>query len=195
MTRRDYNKQETIHTIRSVFLEQCAEGGMEHISVAKLCQACGIAKSTFYLYFDDKFAVLESIENDLLGTLRDICFDLRDIDMDDVFRGRPLEKAIATVRFLRENADTFRVLLGRYGDPRFTYKWKRDIEDSFLDRFRAEKRNERSADIACTIFSSSLVGLYTHILFEMPDMSEHELAIILGNLLKYSLMDFDAFAE
>lgn len=195
MTRRDYNKQETIRLIRDTFLKLCGACGIEQLSVAKLCQACGIAKSTFYLYFDDKFAVLESIENELLGTLRDICFDLRDIDMADVFRGRPLEKALATIRFLRANGDAFRVLLGRYGDPRFTYKWKKDIEDSFMDRFRAEKRNERSADIACTIFSSSLVGLYTHILFEMPDMSEHELAIVLGNLLKHSLMDFDAFAE
>ena len=64
-----------------------------------------------------------------------------------------------------------------------------------MDRFLAEKRSERSAKIACIIFSSSLVGLYSHILLDKPEMGDQELAIVLGNLLKYSLMDFDAFAE
>ncbi len=195
MTRRDYNKQETIRRIEEVFLAQCAESGLEHVSVAKLCQACGIAKSTFYLYFDDKYAVLETIEEKLLGALREICMDLSGCDLNEVRTGRPLEQAVSVIRLLNEEADTFRVLMGHHGDPQFTYRWTKDIERSFMDRFCAEKRSRRSADIACTIFSSSLVGLYTHILYDKPDIKEEELAIIMGNLLKYALMDFDAFAE
>lgn len=172
-----------------------AQGGFDHFTVGTLCQACGIARSTFYLYYDDKYQVLDAIETDLLAGLKAICFDLSDCDMAQVLTGTPLEKAYATVEFIQENADAFRALLGKYGDPRFTYRWKKDIQDSFMGRFRAEKGDTPSAGIACTIFSSALVGLYTHLLFDLPDVSEHEFSIILGNLLKYSLFDFQAFAE
>ena len=55
-------------------------------------------------------------------------------------------------------------------------------------------QDDASAAIACTIFSSALIGLYTHFLFDAPDISEEKFSIILGNLLKYSLYDFRAFA-
>ena len=192
MNRREFNKQETIRLIRDTFLEQYVAQGVERLSVTGLCRACGISKSTFYLYFDDKFAVLESIEQELLSSLREIGRDLTDVDMTEIEAGQPVEKALATLRFIRNNADKFRALMGARGDPRFVYLWEKDIRFSFLDRFRAEQRNERSANEACILFSSALVGYYTHILFEEPQMSEREMAIILGNLLRYTLYHFDA---
>lgn len=194
MNRREFNKQETIRHIKATFISLYAKGGINSFTVSTLCQACGIAKSTFYLYYEDKYQVLESIEHELLDTLRQICQDLSDCDMHDVQSGKPLMKATATVRYLQENAETLRALLGKFGDPRFTYKWKRDIQDSFMGRFRAEKGDTPDAGIACTIFSSSLIGLYTHLLFDLPEVTEHEFSIIMGNLLKYSLFDFQAFA-
>lgn len=195
VNRREFNKQETVRHIRSVFMGLYARGGINSITINILCRECGIARSTFYLYFDDKYQVLESVENELLSTLRAICQDLSDCDMHEVQAGKPLMKATSTVSYLMENADTFRALLGKYGDPRFTYKWKKDIQDSFMGRFRAEKGDTPNAGIACTIFSSALVGLFTHFLFDMPDVTEHEFSIVMGNLLKYSLYDFQAFAE
>lgn len=195
VNRREFNKQETVRHIRGVFMELYAQGGINSITVNLLCKECGIAKSTFYLYYEDKYQVLEAVENEILEALRTICYDLSGCDMNDVLTGRPLDRAMTTVRYLKENADTLRALMGKYGDPRFSYKWKKDIMDSFMGRFRAEKGDTPSAGIACTIFSSSLIGLYTHFLFDMPDVTEHEFSIIMGNLLKYSLFDFQAFAE
>ena len=194
MNRREFNKRETVRHIRSVFLSLYAKGGIDSLTIHALCRECGIAKSTFYLYFEDKYAVLDAIEEELLSGLRLICHDLSDCDMDDVQNGRPLVRAKEAIRFLRSRGDEFRTLLGRYGDPRLSYKWKKDIESSFMERFRAEMQDDASAAIACTIFSSALIGLYTHFLFDAPDISEEKFSIILGNRLKYSLYDFRAFA-
>ena len=60
--RREYNKRETVRHIQSVFLTLYTQKGIQGITVSQLCQACGIAKSTFYLYFEDKFAVLDRME-------------------------------------------------------------------------------------------------------------------------------------
>lgn len=195
LNRREVNKQETVRHIRSVFMDLYAKGGINSITINVLCKECGIARSTFYLYYEDKYQVLESVEDEILEDLRAICHDLSDSDMNDVLVGQPLERAVTMVRYLQDNASTFRALLGRYGDPRFSYRWKKDIMDSFMGRFRAEKGDNPSTGIACTIFSSSLIGLYNHFLFDMPDVTEHEFSIVMGNLLKYSLFDFQAFAE
>ena len=195
INRREFNKQETVRHIRTVFMDLYARGGINSITVNSLCKECGIAKSTFYLYFEDKYQVLEAVEDELLKGLWDINLELDQCDMELVKNGKPLPNAYDTVRFLQENADDFRALLGKYGDPRFVYKWKKDIERSFLGRFWVEKGDARGTGIACTLFASGLIGLYTHFLFDMPDVTEQEFSIILGNLLKYSLFDFQAFAE
>ena len=51
LNRREFNKQETMRHIRSVFMDLYAQDGIDGITVNGLCKACGIAKSTFYLYF------------------------------------------------------------------------------------------------------------------------------------------------
>lgn len=194
-SRHEFNKQETVRHIRNVFMELYAQNGINNITINALCKECNISRSTFYLYFDDKYQVLESVEDELLSILWGINLELDQCDLELVKAGKPLPNAYETVRFLKENAEAFKALLGTNGDPRFTHKFRKDIERSFLGRFWAEKGNPRDAGIACTLFASGLIALYTHLLFDNPQVTEEEFSIILGNLLKYSLFDFHAFAK
>ena len=193
--RREYNKQETIRHIQAVFLTLYAQDGIQGITVSRLCQACGIAKSTFYLYFDDKFAVLDRMEQELLSQLRDINPHMEASDMEAVRAGAPLPSALATARFLRAHAESLRALLGKQGDPNFVYKLKRNIETGFIQRFLEIYDSPHSAHLACAVFSSSLVGLYTHFLFQLPQISEESLSAMLGSLLRYAMFDFRAVAD
>ena len=193
--RREYNKQETIRHIQAVFLTLYAQDGIQGITVSRLCQACGIAKSTFYLYFDDKFAVLDRMEQELLSQLRDINPHMEASDMEAVRAGAPLPSALATARFLRTHAESLRALLGKQGDPNFVYKLKRNIETGFIQRFLEVYGSPHSAHLACAVFSSSLVGLYTHFLFQLPQISEESLSAMLGSLLRYAMFDFRAVAD
>lgn len=191
--RREFNKQETMRHIREIFLSLYAQGGIESITVSGLCAACGIAKSTFYLYFEDKYAVLDAIERNLLDGVWAINGVLADCDLEDVRRGRALPKASESVRFIKGHSAAYKALLGPYGDPQFIHKWKRGIERSIQGCFDPEKDDMRSAQLSSTIFSSAMVGVYTHFIFEQPDLTEREMAIILGNLFKYVLLDCGAF--
>lgn len=195
LNRREYNKQETVRHIRSVFMSLYTETGIDGITVGALCKACGIAKSTFYLYYEDKYQVLEAVEDDVLSQLREVCDGLRSCDFRNDSAQTLLTQTRGIARCLAKNGDTLRALMGKYGDPRFSYKWKRNITDAFRDSFRAEKGDNPSAEIACTIFSSSLLGLYTLFLFDEPRVTERELSVILINLARFSLFDFEALAE
>ncbi len=195
LNRREFNKQETMRHIRSVFMDLYAQDGIDGITVNGLCKACGIAKSTFYLYFEDKYQVLEAVENDVLTQLREVCDGLRSCDFRKSSNKEILKETQGIARCLTENGDTLRALMGKHGDPRFSYKWKKNITEAFRDSFRAAKGDTPSAEIACTIFSSSLIGLYTLFLFGEPQVTEGELSVILINLARFSLFDFEALAE
>jgi len=195
LNRREFNKQETMRHIRSVFMDLYAQGGIDGITVNGLCKACGIAKSTFYLYFEDKYQVLEAVENDVLAQLREVSEGLRFCDFRKSNNQDLLNATESIARSLSENGDTLRALMGKHGDPRFSYKWKKNITEAFRGTFRTVKGDNPSAEIACTIFSSSLIGLYTLFLFGDPQVTEQELSVILINLARFSLFDFEALAE
>ena len=191
-TRKDFNRLETQRHIRRVFLEMYGRSGIDGVTVNALCKEAGIAKSTFYTYFEDKYSVLEDIENDLLLRLSEANRDLENLEVTPVLLGEPLPQTSETVDFILNHLDEYRVLMGPKGDPNFENRWRKNIAASFKDRFLREKQDEKSAGLACAIFSSTLIGIYRHFIFEEPDISKEDFKLILGNTFKFALMDFQA---
>ena len=190
MNRKEFNRQETRKHIRKVFLQLYAETDIHDITIQDLCCEAGIVKSTFYSYYDDKYSVLDEIETEMLRHLAKINARLEDVDVDTVLRGNPLEQAALTVDYLLEHLEEFRIVMGSHGDTRFENRWRRDIAASFEDRFLKEKRDPQRADLACTIFASTLIGIYRYFIFQNPNISKEDFALILGNTFKYALQDF-----
>lgn len=189
MSRREQNRSDTIKKIRSAFISIYGEKGLDGITIKELCAKSGIVKSTFYTYYDDKYSILDDIQNELLGSLDRIIRDLGDIDISIVDQGIPLEKAYKVVEYISEHHTEFKAILGPHGNPQFEIKWKNDIEKSFAPKFKKEKGDSKNTEIACVIFSSTLIGLYKYFLFKNPAMTREELSIILGKTLKYSLLE------
>ena len=190
MNRKEYNSQETKKHIFNTFLSLLKESSIEKITVNALCSAAGIAKSTFYSYFEDKYSVLDGIENEMLGRLADVNAHLEDVDINLVLNGSPLPQATETIDYILANLEAFRIILGPHGDSRFESRWRRNIADSFKNRFIKEKGDPKSADLACSIFASTLIGIYTHFIFNDPEISREDFALILGNTFKYAQQDF-----
>ena len=192
--RREANRQEIMTQIKDNFLLLYAEGGLDHISVGALCERCGISRSTFYYYYEDKYAVLESTENELIDALWNINSKFG-WDITAIRAGIPSPAAKSTILYIDEHRGTFKILLGPYANPQFVHKWRRGLEQHFSAFFTAEKGDPLAAEAACTIFSSAAIGLFTKYVFGALNLTPDTLSVILGNLLKYSLSDFQAFAE
>lgn len=191
-TRKDFNRVETQRHIRNVFLEIYTEKGIDSVTVNELCRRAGIVKSTFYTYFEDKYSVLEEMEKELLDYLASVNSNLENLEVTPVLMGSPLPQASKTVDFILEHLGEYRAVMGPKGDPSFENRWRRNIAASFKDRFLKEKGDVRSAGLACAIFSSTLMGIYRYFIFDAPDISKENFALILGNTFKYALMDFQA---
>lgn len=191
-SRKDFNRSETQRHIRNTFLKIYSEKGIDGVTVNELCKQAGIVKSTFYTYFEDKYSILDEIERELLDSLSEVNSNLENLEVTPVLMGNPLPQASRTVDFILANLEEYRAILGPKGDPSFEIRWRRNIAASFKERFIKEKGDNRSAGLACAIFSSTLIGIYRYFIFEAPDISKENFALILGNTFKYALMDFQA---
>lgn len=166
-----------------------ADGTMDYVHVNSLDYTLneegGVDK--LLVSMRDQCAVFQF---DMLQHLAGINARLEDVDVEQVLHGNPLKQASLSVDYLLEHLEEFRIVMGSHGDPRFENMWRRDIADSFKDRFLKEKRDPQRAGLACAIFSSTLIGIYRYFIFQNPMISKEDFALILGNTFKYALQDF-----
>lgn len=69
LTRKELNRQRTIEDIESASLSLYEKRGIDGVSISALCKKSEVARSTFYIYFEDKYAVLQKAEDRLLSQL------------------------------------------------------------------------------------------------------------------------------
>ena len=191
MSRREFNKLETQRHIKNTFLEIYKQKGIDNISVSEICANADIAKSTFYLHFDDKYSVLEAIENELLTGLEKINEKVSEHSEEWMLRNVPLEEVPNTVDYVKEHIDELRAIMGPKGDTSFEPRWRQRINEKFLEVFKKEKRDTQDARLACTLFVAMLLGLYRHLIFSEPDLPKEKISKITGDTLKLILTYFD----
>ena len=180
VSRRDLNRQRTIEDIERAFLDRYKQAGIDGVSISDICQTCGVSRSTFYLYFEDKYAVLQQAEDRLLARLWELCGQLPDVLGPDEVS----DNAASTIDHIRENMAWYQALLGTHGDPMFVYRWKRDIADSLRKKLSPRNLSEQDATIRGVVFASALIGLYTHVIFECPDISDAQLGRYMESVLE-----------
>ena len=183
-SRRTLNRQRTVRDIEQAFLSIYRQSGIDKVSISEICKLCGISRSTFYLYFDDKYAILQSVEDRLLAQLKEICFNNLP-DLLDSHSGS--DTALRTIAHLRSNLDWYQALLSNHGDPMFAYRWKRDIEHSLRRKLLGRGMARQDAIIQGVLFASALLGLYTHVVMEMPDIPDQQLCRYMDDLLLRAL--------
>ncbi len=183
VSRHDINRERTIRSIEEAFLKEYSSKGIEGVSITSLCKNSGVSRSTFYLYFDDKYAVLENVEKRLLDGFWEANKDMPFVTDPDQKNDHPKQ----VIKFLRSNEEWYKAILGPHGDPGFTYRWKKVIIRTLDARLADKNINKINTEIQGAIFSSGLIGLFTHILFEKPEVSDDVIGRYMTRLLGFSL--------
>lgn len=187
MDRRAYNSEQTQRHIEQTFLRLLAKKPVDRFSVTELCRAGGIAKSTFYLYFPDKYAVMERLEQRVWEELTRINRDFANYPVADILAGRPTPIAKELVRYLSENKHMLRILFGSTGDPQFFRRGKQEMEDGFISLYRAQRLPVRHEKLVASHFFNANTGMIFFYLFENTIYTDEEMVLIFGTMLKNSL--------
>lgn len=101
----DRRTKYTKSVIRQALFELLQEKPLAKITVTDICKLADINRSTFYSYYEDVYALLTSIQNELF---ENVVFTL---NTDDWYTD--------LLKLVDENKDLFQVLIGPHGDPSF----------------------------------------------------------------------------
>lgn len=90
--------------LQSALVELMREMPFREITIKRLCEQADVNRSTFYLHYADQSALLQSIEDD---TLEKTFQYLKNVGPD----ADAPDKLEAFLRYIRDNAETFSILL------------------------------------------------------------------------------------
>ncbi len=134
----DRRVQRTKRVLRDALAHLMVEyHGLEGFTVGDLTQRADINRGTFYAHYADKYDLLHSCEDELLGEVTALQGGLSHITLVDVMEclanDRPLPFAVSLYDYLRENGDFIGVLLGRYGDAGFQARLRDTVSDYLIE--------------------------------------------------------------
>jgi len=111
-------KPETENLICSMLIEMMETIPFYQIKVSHLVERAGIARSTFYFYFDSIYAVVQKIEDDFIAGMPETI--PAGIANSTGFGAESHSNEImARVKYLKQNIRVFGALSGQNGDPAF----------------------------------------------------------------------------
>lgn len=184
--------------LAAVALRLWAERGFDQTSVAAVAEEAGVAKGTFYLYFDSKDALLEDVlrRNSLVPNIQELIEDLQHRSLDDAVHGfvrgawRHLcdhrELVLVAVRELPTHLEQVKRLVERVLVP---------ANRLLADYLEARVDPERAKQISLVISARGLLGMILFVFLTQEvlgvgrflPVSERELTATLAELFLHGL--------
>lgn len=127
----DLRISRTHKMIKEAFLELMDSIGFEKITVQALTKKAMISRTTFYLHYQDKYDLLDKIENEILDGIKNIALNLSMEDMikNGISDGKPYLTLLNVYKYIKENKQFFRLIMSENGDLSFHYKLNETMKD------------------------------------------------------------------
>lgn len=174
--------------IEETLVKLMSEKDFDKISVKDITDELDINRGTFYLHFEDKYDLLEQMENEILEGLAEFLSDeIRKLD-----KGLILPSNIETLQhlftcvymYIKENSDFIKIILSPNGDLNFQMKLKSFIENSLANSISANNDIEKMpVKYLAPLASSAQVGIIQKWLRSDMKESPEELATFVSNVI------------
>ena len=193
MNRQEKNKL-TQQRIMDAFVKLVSEKGFNNLTVSNITRTAKLSRGTFYIYYLDKYDVLEKIETYLLTNMEKLMQNNIDKTiswLDDVDNNKlsaeldtysPYRSFIQSFDFLDKNRFTLKTLLSKNGDSQFVYKLRHLIDeqiDSHYKNIFKDGNEVIPSDYTHDLLISSLISIIGHWLQKDDPESPAEIAEIL----------------
>ena len=120
----------TKRQLRLALMELMSEKTQKHISVRELAERANINRGTFYIHYKDVSDLLQRLEDEMADRLSEMC---RRHANNTEISSYPFLTDL--YRFVLDNADLCRVLLGPNGDIAYRQRICGILHDDFLYEF------------------------------------------------------------
>jgi len=174
---------DTEKLICSKLIEMMETTPFYQIKVSHLVNNAVISRSTFYLYFDSIYAVIQKIEDDFIENMPIGSFSVGNSNtkFDPVDLSSEL---YAGVEYMKQNINTFRVLSGNNGDPSFQSRLMNRSWKLMKNRFTS--LSDGSATEKRLVFEYLLGGQWSLIKWwasHENELTTKDVSILIGKLM------------
>lgn len=147
MRKRPEKTEQTKADIREAFWRLYATKPIEKITVGEVCELAGYNRGTFYLHFHDLYALLTSIENELLLGMTACVESCMKRLQRDSGKLSCIAACKDVVLYYERNKTYITVLLGADGDPSFTYRLKDNLKPLWREYVVGEASERSDSEI------------------------------------------------
>ena len=123
--RMDRRVRKTKKQLRQGLTQLLEKKSIKDITVKELSDLVDINRGTFYLHYKDVFDMVEQIEKEMFENFHSVL----DRHPVECLNGKPLPMITDIFRFVKENADMCKVLIGKNGDIAFIDRLKNLVKE------------------------------------------------------------------
>ncbi|RGU52536.1 TetR/AcrR family transcriptional regulator [Olsenella sp. AF16-14LB] len=178
------DKAATKAQIRKAVVDAMETKDIPEITITEICNACNIARSTFYRYYDSIDDVIKKTGDELLASIERVSAVDRYDKREAGHILRPRQSDLARAEILYEYRPFILAVNGMHGDPSFAYKAVGTIRKGLKAEYGAYFENRPYAEFLMEFY---LAGTFRSIdlwLRQYPDMSPAEFYGLLLEMYK-----------
>lgn len=137
MDKNDLRSIRTEKQIKEALFELIHEKGFDKVTVRDLTNRADICRSTFYAHYEDKFDMIEKIEDEFLIDFQEIINKLEIVSNSpekiNVDNFRPI--IVKIYKYIYENKEFFNLFLENYDTTSFLKKFYKVVASLFHENF------------------------------------------------------------
>ena len=180
----DRRVKKTKRQLRLALMELMSEKAQKHISVRELAERADINRGTFYIHYKDVSDLLQHLEDEMADRLSEMC---RCHASNTEISSYPFLTDL--YRFVLDNADLCRVLLGPNGDIAYRQRicciLRDDFLYGFLSRFYPDDRQK--LEHFCAFIVSGNLNLALTWLNDGAKETPEEMAQLAGQIIMHGV--------
>jgi AcrR family transcriptional regulator len=180
----DVRVQRTRELLVQALFELTVEKGFAAVTVSDIAERARVNRSTFYRHYLDKYDLLSKYLDELQAQISDAALQVE--KASDKSSEKIPAGLLLLIKHVRENADFYRVMLGKKGDQVFTHRFRQLSEQRYRYIF---SRSGKSVDLKSSLIemklsyiSSAAVGTILWWLENKQPITPEQLATWLGQL-------------
>ena len=116
--------------IRQQVLESLKTTDIHNIQVKAITDAIGISRSTFYIYYDSVYSVLQEIEDEYFKGLQAANATFWYYPLKQEYMSEPHPILLNVLEFIKENKEVSSTLRGPYGEVMFQLRCRKVLQQS-----------------------------------------------------------------
>lgn len=181
----------TRQLIKDAFIRLYQEKPLSKLSISEITNECHISRGTFYLYYEDIFQLLESLEDEFLAG---VMFLNSPTILEALKRSQTMDAYVQSyaqmLHFIVENRTVFRALLNGSESERFRKKYIDGIKSNIFTMLEIDKQVPREQwDLCCAFQAGGIINLFETWLNEDFQSAPENVAAIVYKALFLGLMN------